>query len=187
MVWHRNHSFYTGRALNIVSIMEIRDKELHRIVSTAIIHKDGKYLLLKRSEEKKAFPGKWTVPGGGLNVNDYINSPKSTKAGQWYNALEHSLRREVKEETGFDVGKLRYLLDLAFIRPDNIPVLVLSYYCDYLKGEVQLDTDNTDYAWANLAEAKEYDLIEGVLEEIEMVDKIIKGENPERLEHSQKI
>ena len=36
------------------------DKELHRIASTCIIHRDGKYLLLQRSFEKKAFPGKWT-------------------------------------------------------------------------------------------------------------------------------
>ena len=40
--------------------MEIKDRELHRIALTAIIHKDGKYLILKRSPDKKAFPGKWT-------------------------------------------------------------------------------------------------------------------------------
>ena len=54
------------------------DKELHRIVSTCIIYKDGKYLLLQRSFEKKMFPGKWTVPGGGLTIDDYINLPKTT-------------------------------------------------------------------------------------------------------------
>ncbi len=40
--------------------MEIQNKELHRVVSTAIIHKDGKYLILRRSSKKKAFPGRWT-------------------------------------------------------------------------------------------------------------------------------
>jgi len=53
------------------------DKELHRIASTCIIHKNGKYLLLQRSFEKKAFPGKWTVPGGGLTTDDYMNTPKT--------------------------------------------------------------------------------------------------------------
>jgi len=154
--------------------MEIQDKELHRIASTAIIHKDGKYLLLKRSPDKKAFPGKWTVPGGGLEVDDYINSPESTAAGQWYFALEKSLRREIQEETSLEVDKLKYLLDLTFIRSDNIPVLVLSYYCNYKSGEVKLDEDNVEYAWATYEEAKSYDLIEGILEEIEMVDKITK-------------
>ena len=38
------------------------DKELHRIVTTAIIYtKDRKFLITKRSLKKKAFPGKWTV------------------------------------------------------------------------------------------------------------------------------
>jgi len=59
------------------------DKELHRIASTCIIHKNGKYLLLQRSFEKKAFPGKWTVPGGGLTTDDYMNTPKTTSE-HWY-------------------------------------------------------------------------------------------------------
>ncbi len=46
--------------------MEIKYRELHRITSTAIIYKDDKYLITKRALNKKAFPGKWTVPGGGL-------------------------------------------------------------------------------------------------------------------------
>lgn len=42
------------------------DKELHRIAITGIIYNDeGKYLITRRSLEKKVFPGKWTVPGGG--------------------------------------------------------------------------------------------------------------------------
>jgi isopentenyldiphosphate isomerase len=59
--------------------MEIQNVELHRIVSTAIIYKDGKYLIVKRSPDKKVFPGKWTVPGGGLETTDYINTKKTTK------------------------------------------------------------------------------------------------------------
>ena len=57
--------------------MEIKDRELHRITSTAIICKDDKYLIVRRSLDKKAFPGKWTVPGGGLEVDDYVNLPAS--------------------------------------------------------------------------------------------------------------
>lgn len=152
--------------------MEIKDKELHRVTSTAIIHKDGKYLLIQRSLSKKAFPGKWTVPGGGLEVDDYINLP-SSGAGQWYHAVEISLRREIKEETGLEVDALNYLVDIAFIRPDGIPVVILSYWTNYRSGEVKLDEDSINYAWVTLDEAKSYDLIEGVLEEIKMVDNIL--------------
>ena len=147
------------------------DKELHRVASTCIIHKDGKFLLLQRSFKKKAFPGKWTVPGGGLTVDDYINLPTSG-AGQWYGAIINSLRREIKEETNLDVGKLNFLVDIAFIRPDDIPVVILSYFADYKSGEVKLDEDNVKYTWATYEEAKNYDLIEGLLDEIKMIDDL---------------
>lgn len=53
--------------------MEIKDKELHRIAMTAIIYdSDRKYLITKRSMHKKHFPGKWTVPGGGLSVDEIL-------------------------------------------------------------------------------------------------------------------
>lgn len=156
--------------------MEIKDKELHRITSTAIIYKDGRYLILRRNLNKKAFPGKWTVPGGGLETDDYVNLPPSG-AGQWYHAIEMSLRREIKEEAGLEVGALNYLVDIAFIRPDGIPVVILSYWANYKSGEVNLDEDNINYAWVSYEEAKNYDLIEGILEEIEMVDNMLKGDN----------
>jgi len=155
----------------------MENKELHRIASTAIIHKDGKYLILKRSLDKKAFPGRWTVTGGGLELNDYVNTKKATPDA-WYFVLTNSLRREIKEETALEVGKLHYLLDLAFLRPDGIPVLTLSYYCDWQSGEVKLNEENIEYQWVTCEEAKDYDLIGGILEEIEMTDKILKGEDP---------
>ena len=158
--------------------MEIKDRELHRIAITAIIYNDkGQYLVTKRSPTKKAFPNKWTVPGGGLEVDDYINDTPTTSAGQWYGALEKTLRREVREEVNVEIEKPLYLMDLTFIRPDNIPVLVLSYYAKYESGEVKLDDDAVDYKWATLAKAKELDMIDGVWEEIELVDKILREEN----------
>lgn len=156
--------------------MEIQNKELHRIALTAIIHKDGKYLLVRRNLNKKAFPGKWTVPGGGLEVDDYINLPKTTQ-DHWYFAVENSLRREVQEEAGIEMGKLNYLLDITFIRPDGVPVVILSYYGDYKSGEVKLNEENIAFAWVSLKEAEAYNLVEGLLAEIEMVDRILKGDN----------
>jgi len=157
--------------------MEIKNKELHRITSTAIIYKekDGvfKYLITQRSLEKKAFPGKWTVPGGGLETDDYTNTPADVN-GQWYNAIESSLRREVKEEVNLVVGKMKFLLDITFIIPDGTPAIILSYYGPYESGEVKLDDDADKFAWVTAEEAKDYDLIDGILGEIEEVDKILK-------------
>jgi len=166
---------YSRQGRDGPSESKIQNRELHRVVATAIIHKDGKYLILQRSTNKKAFPSRWTVPGGGLEVDDYINSPKTTSVSpQWYFAIENSLKRELKEEVGLEVDKPKYLCDLAFIRPDGIPVVVLSYYCSYKSGEVKLNEENINYKWVNIEELKNYDLIEGIAEEIETVDKILR-------------
>ncbi len=156
--------------------MEIKDKELHRIALTAIIYnKAGKYLITQRALTRKAFPGKWTVPGGGLNIDDYINSKPTNAAGQWYHALTNTLKREVREEVGLEIGTAEYLLDITFIRPDGVPVLILSYHAPYLSGDVIHDDETIDSAWVTLEEAKKYDLIDGILEEIEMVEKILNS------------
>jgi 8-oxo-dGTP pyrophosphatase MutT (NUDIX family) len=156
--------------------MEIKDKELHRVATTAIIYnKEGKFLITKRAAHKKHFPNRWTVPGGGLSVDDYINLPR-TKEGdnQWYYSLTNGLRREVKEEVGLEIGKPEYLLDPTFIKGDDMPVLVLSYFAEYLSGNVVLDEDTTEYAWIAGSEVHKYDLIEGIDHEIELVDEILK-------------
>jgi 8-oxo-dGTP pyrophosphatase MutT (NUDIX family) len=155
--------------------MEIKDKELHRIAITAIIYNsEGKYLITKRSPHKKVHPSRWTVPGGGLSVDDYMHSPQTNGNAGWYGAAVKALTREVKEEVNVEIGNPEYLLDMTFIRPDAIPVLVLSYFAEYLGGDVKLDADAVEYAWVTADEAKNYDLIEGILEEIEMVDAILK-------------
>ncbi len=153
------------------------DKELHRIAITGIIYNsEGKYLITKRALTKKAFPGKWTVPGGGLNIDDYMHSPKDTKDDpQWYNVAEKVLRREIKEEVNLEIDKPEYLLDLTFINPNGIPCMVLSYFCKYKSGEIKFDEDTIDSAWVTLEEAKSYDLINGIWDEIEMVDNILKN------------
>ncbi len=156
-------------------MVEIKNRELHRIAVTAIIYKDGKYLITKRSSHKRVMPNKWTVPGGGMEVDDYMNTPVSTKSGQWYYAIEKTLRREVREEVNLEIEKPEYLLDLTFISPDGQPSIVLSYYATYKSGDVVLDADSTEYVWVTLEEAKNYDLIEGIWDEIEMADKIIRS------------
>lgn len=155
--------------------MPDQDLDLHRIVTTAIIYNDaGKYLITKRSPNKKVHPGKWTVPGGGLIRGDYTSRPH-TVGDAWYYPLTDSLQREIKEEVGVEVKNLQFLLDMTFIRPGDVAVLVLSYYGQYVSGDVVLDEDSVEFAWVTAEEAKNYDLIDGITEEIIMVDQIRRG------------
>ena len=151
------------------------DRELHRIAVTTIIYdKDGKFLVTKRAPHKKVHPNKWTVPGGGLSIDDYINTPQTHGNAGWYGAVEKALQREITEEVDIKIGEPKYLLNLTFIRPDNVPVLVLSYYAPYVSGQVKLDEDTVEYRWVTLREAKELDLIAGIYEEIKDVDNLLK-------------
>ena len=156
--------------------MEIKDKELHRVVTTTVIYRpDFTYLITKRSPNKKVQPSKWCFPGGGLSVDDYINTSCSTSSGQWYGALEKSLRREIKEEVNLEIGKPEFFTDFTFIIPSATPTVGLTFFAEYLSGEVKLDEDATDFTWVSLEEAGKYDLIIGLLGELRGIDEILRS------------
>lgn len=144
---------------------------LHEVVVTAIIRKDGKYLVTRRSLSKKRFPGMWTVPGGKLETGDYVSLPKDTKE-YWYNVLEKVLRREVKEECGIEINNIEYVTSLATIHADGTPSLVISCLAGYESGDVVLQKEEADdYRWVTLAEAKKLDLIDGIFDELAMAER----------------
>jgi len=150
------------------------DPRLHMVAITGIIEKDGKYLILKRSEREKAYPGFWTVPGGKLVRYEYENLALTENTDAWYDIVSRTLEKEIMEEAGLEIEDIKYLTDLVFVRPDNIPALVLSYYCRHKAGEVKLGKDMVDFAWITPDDGKNYQIIPGILEEIIEVDNIIK-------------
>jgi 8-oxo-dGTP pyrophosphatase MutT (NUDIX family) len=154
---------------------QMNPEKAHYVVVTGIIIKGGKYLITKFSDNHNAFPGQWTVPGGKLEFKDYKNENKDTSV-HWYNVLEKVLKREVKEETGLEIKNINYLCNLTFVRPDGIPVVILSLYADHHDGEVELSDEMTDHKWVDLIEAKNYNLIEGIFDELIMLEKLLKGE-----------
>lgn len=159
--------------------METAPQLLHEVVVTAIVVKDGKYLITRRAFTKKRFGGMWTVPGGKLETSDYVNLPKDTK-DYWYNVLEQVLRREVKEEVGLAIKNIEYVTSLATIHADSAPSLVISCMADWESGGVVLQESETDqFAWVSLEEAKNFDLIGGIYEELEMAKKRRDGDKSE--------
>ncbi len=164
----------------VLSVIDTHQNQyLHEVAITAIIVKDGKFLITRRSKSKKRFPGMWTVPGGKLETDDYINLPKDT-TDYWYNVLEQVLRREVREEVGLEIENIEYVTSLATVHGDGNPSLVISCMADYVSGEVILQEDETDeFAWVSLTEAKNYDLIDGIYDELMMADKKLKGDKSE--------
>ena len=153
----------------------MENKFLHEVVVTAIIVKDEKYLITRRSPNKKRFPGMWTVPGGKLETDDYINLPKETK-DYWYNVLEKVLKREVMEEVGLEIKNIEYVTSLATVHGDGNPSLVISAMADWASGEVTLQKDETDkFEWVSLGEAKKFELLDGIYDELVMAENKRKG------------
>ena len=159
--------------------MAEKNQYLHEVAITAIITKDEKYLITRRAATKKRFPGMWTVPGGKMETNDYLQLPKDTEH-YWYNVLERTLRREVKEEVGIDIDHIEYVTSLATVHTNGAPSLVISCMADYAGGEIALQKDELDqYAWVNLEEAKQYQLIDGIYDELVMAENQRKGKKLE--------
>lgn len=151
------------------------NKLLHEVVITAIVVKDGKFLITRRSLDKKRFPGMWTVPGGKLETKDYLELPKDAKE-YWYNVLEKVLKREVKEEVGLEIKDIEYITSLATIHQDGQPSLVISCIAKYVSGEVTLQFGEADdHKWVDIQEAKSYELIDGIYDELVMADNHLKG------------
>ena len=148
---------------------------LHEVAVTAIVVKDGKYLITKRSPKKKRFPSMWVVPGGRLETSDYTDLKKDTEH-YWYNVLEKTLKREVKEEVGIKIKNIEYITSLACVHEDGAPSLVISCIADYVSGEVVLQEDEVyECAWVSLEEAKGYNLIEGIYDELTMAEDYRNG------------
>ena len=117
----------------------------------------------------------WTVPGGKLETNDYINLPKDTK-DYWYNVLEQVLKREVREEVGIEIKNIEYVTSLATIHADGNPSLVISCIADYMSGEIKLQESETDkFDWVTLEESKKYNLLDGLYDELVMAENKKRG------------
>lgn len=155
--------------------------QAHYVVVTGVLVKDGKFLITKRAEWEKAFPGKWTVPGGKLKVLDYVLQEKDT-SHHWYNVFEDLLRREIKEEVGLEIKNIGYITSMVYIRPDKIPTIIVSLFAEPTTENIMLCPALTEYAWMTLEETKNYDLIEGIYEELEILDRHLKGQKLEEWE-----
>ena len=155
-------------------MINYKEDQAHYVAVTGILIKDNQYLITKRSAFEKAFPNRWTVPGGKVKTSDYKLRLKDT-VDSWYNILENALRREIKEETGLEIKNIGYVVSLVYIRDDNIPCLVISFFAEPANDvTIVLDKSLSEYVWVTLEEAKKYDLISGIYDELSQVDKIFK-------------
>ncbi len=95
----------------------------------AIIRKDNKILLIKKSAKVDIYPGRWDLPGGRLDPGE-----------TWCQGLA----REVQEETGLKINFIREVRAWESKKWDTLGKTVL---CEHISGEVQLSWEHTEYRW----------------------------------------
>ena len=156
-----------------ISLSNAKENKLFYFVANVVVYResDGRCLILKRDERETAHPGKYAVPGGKLEWDQLdINHPTRINGDvlDFEDAAEELLKREAKEEAGIEIDtKLHYINSVAFVRPDEIPVILIKFAAKYTRGEVVLEDGGfTDYAWVNATEVQRYDCIDGIASEV---------------------
>lgn len=154
-----------------ISIEKAKKDKLFYFVANGIIYRsvDGKCLILKRSSKEIAYPGLWAGVGGKLEFKD-LNGAKD----KWDHIAETLLFREAMEESGLEVENPQYIGSIAFIRPDNVPVVSVQFGIMYKSGEVKIPPEFEDYAWVDATEVMDYETIEGVKDEVVKTIEIFK-------------
>lgn len=110
----------------------------------AVILKDDKVLLLKRSKKEEFNKGKWDLPGGHIEAGETVNE---------------SLKREVKKETGLVVAVDSIINIVEFEKEHKAfrqEKRGLRFLVNYLSGEVKLnENEHSEFQWLTLTEAIE--------------------------------
>jgi 8-oxo-dGTP diphosphatase len=104
----------------------------------AAIERDGKFLILKRSENKDFAPNAWE------NVTGRIEEEESPETG---------VLREVFEETGTEVEIVMPVQTGFFYRgAKEFPMVFIAYWCRHIKGEVKLSWEHSAFRWVTIDE-----------------------------------
>ena len=133
------------------------DKRTTRVAAYGLLKRDEKMLLCRLSQKVGMNPGRWTLPGGGL---DFGEDP------------ENAVVREFKEETGLvvKVDGLVAVNSLCDSMPGWSPMhsIRIIYSVQYLSGDLQYETDgSTDLcAWHSFDQTQEIPLVELAIEGI---------------------
>ncbi len=115
--------------------------ELQVGVKILLKNTEGKYLLLRRSPIKYPEVGaKWDIVGGRINPGT---------------ALLENLKREVQEETGFDLDekKVRLVGAQDILKIEGRHVVRLTYVGE-MEGKPTLGEEHDEYKWFTLQEMK---------------------------------
>ena len=110
-------------------------------VVAALIEKDGKYLIARRSTGSSDVLGKWEFPGGKVEQEE---------------TEENAIEREIKEEFEMDIKDIKFLINNVCEYTTKTIDLRL-YECKHISGEFNLH-DHSEYLFVDKADIINFDL-----------------------------
>lgn len=110
-------------------------------VVAALIEKDNKVLIAKRSTGDINVFGKWEFPGGKVEVGE---------------DEFHAIEREIAEEFEVIIKANKFIINNICNYPTKVVDLRL-YSCEYISGDFKLH-DHDEYKWVDKVDLLDYDL-----------------------------
>jgi 8-oxo-dGTP pyrophosphatase MutT (NUDIX family) len=168
-----------------ISVDNAKTTKLFYFVANVIVYreKDKRCLILKRDTREKVHPGKYGVVGGKLEWKD-LDVKRPTRLNgdvlDFEDAVGKLLQREAKEEAGVRLfPKLTYINNMAFVRPDETPVVFIKFAAKYRDGKVCPEKGSfTDFAWVNAREVMKYNCIKGIKSEVRKTIELFSHQKP---------
>jgi len=115
-----------------------------RIIVSALIKKDDKYLFIKQNKEGGAYPNTLHIPGGGLDTSE---------------DLTEAVKREIKEETNLEITNVQpFDFDSDILNYKGVPtqLIFLRFLADYQSGEAKPGDDAKEIIWLSADEIGKY-------------------------------
>ena len=113
---------------------------------------EGKFLLMRRSEEKyRDVLQKWDIPGGRIDPGK---------------SLMENLEREVMEETGLKVTEEPRLIGAQDIILNGERHIVRLTYIGATEGEPVLSEEHIEYRWFEIEELQRFEGLEKYLQSL---------------------
>lgn len=84
------------------------------------IHRNGKWLLIRRSEKEEHAGGSLSLVGGQCDIEGFSSD-----------ILERTLEREIFEEVGCKVSSLKYVNSSSFVTDSGVNVIDIVFLCHH--------------------------------------------------------
>jgi len=130
------------------------ESPLNVAVAVAFDHGRKRFLLLKRSEDRERFPGKWEFSSGEIEDEEPRNA-----------AL-----RELEEETGLKGTHLK--TGEAFTVQTGEGFFRIHPFLVKVEGEQELSREHEKFEWIKPEELEEFDTVQGLREDLERVGAV---------------